>query len=299
MRYCLSCLAILLFVPFAVARAQDAPPDRIAVLSWALAELVLELDIRPVGVADVAGYRQWVAQPPLPDGIADLGLRQEPNVERLAELAPDLILASDRQADLLPMLERIAPVRMIEGFDVAQDNARASRDAYLDLARLTGRESLAKARLARLDARIAAAGARVRDHFGGKVPAILPIRLQTPETLRLHGANSMALAALEGMGLRHAAPGEPTDWGFVQKRIEDLAGFEQAIVLQIGPFAEAGRLGAKPIWQFMPFIRAGRYAETRTVWTFGGVFSLGYLAEAFADALLTLDPDAARLGIAP
>jgi len=39
------------------------------------------------------------------------GLRQEPNVERLATLAPDLILASDQQVDLQPVLERIAPVR--------------------------------------------------------------------------------------------------------------------------------------------------------------------------------------------
>lgn len=102
------------------------------------------------------------------------------------------------------------------------------------------------------------------------------------------------MAALDGMGLRHAAPGKASDWGFVQKRVEDLARYEQAIILHIGPFAERDTLAARPIWQFMPFIRAGRYAETRTVWTFGGVFSLGHLAEAFADALLTLDARVAR-----
>ncbi|MGX0876476.1 ABC-type Fe3+-hydroxamate transport system substrate-binding protein [Roseovarius sp. MBR-154] len=294
MRHALISLALFLMLPLGTARAEDAPPERIAALSWSLAELLIELDIRPVGVADVAGYRQWAVRPALPEGIPDLGLRQEPNVERLAALAPDLILASDQQADLVPVLERVAPVRLIRGFDAAQDNALASRAAYLDLARLTGREALAHERLAALDARIAAAGARVRDHFGGAVPPVLPVRLLTPESLRLHGANSMALAALEGMGLEHPAPGDPTEWGFVQKRIEDLAQFEQAIVLQIGPFAEQGALAARAIWQFMPFIRAGRYAETRPVWTFGGVFSLGYLAEAFGDALFTIDPEAAR-----
>ncbi|MGI3209788.1 ABC transporter substrate-binding protein [Roseovarius tibetensis] len=294
MRHALFCLALSLLLPACAARAGDAPPDRIATLSWVLTELVLELDIRPVGVADVAGYRQWVARPTLPDGIPDLGLRQEPNIERLADLDPDLILAADQQADIVPLLRRIAPVRVIDGFDAAQDNARASRAAYLALARLTNREALARDRLAALDARIAAAGARVREHFGGEVPPILPIRLLNPESLRLHGANSMALAALDGMGLRHAAPGKASDWGFVQKRVEDLARHEQAIILQIGPFAEKYALAARPIWQFMPFIRAGRFAETRTVWTFGGVFSLGHLAEAFADALLTLDARVAR-----
>jgi iron complex transport system substrate-binding protein len=294
MRFWLTGLVTLLFLPLSAAHADDAPPMRIATLNWALAELVLELDMRPVGLADVAGYRKWVGQPDMPQGVADLGLRQEPNIERLADLAPDLILASDRQADLVPVLKRIAPVRVIRGFDAAQDNAAASRTAYLDLARDLDREDLARDRLAALDARIAAAGQRVRDHFGEDVPPILPIRLMTPESLRLHGANSMALAALRRMGLDHPAPGKPTDWGFVQKRIEDLAAYEHAIVLQIGPFADKDALAAKPIWQFMPFIRAGRYAETRPVWTFGGVFSLGYLADAFADALVTIDPEAAR-----
>ncbi len=294
MRYALICLALSLMLPLGAARAEHAPPERIAAVSWSLAELLIELDVRPVGVADVAGYRQWVVHPALPEDIPDLGLRQEPNVEQLAALAPDLILGSDQQADLVPVLERIAPVRLIDGFDAAQDNAGASRAAYLDLARLTGREALARDRLAALDARIAAAGARVRDHFGGPVPPVLPIRLLTPESLRLHGANSMVLAALEGMGLEHPAPGDPTDWGFVQKRVEDLADFERAIVVQIGPFAERDALEVRPIWQFMPFIRAGRYAETRPAWTFGGVFSLGYLAEALADALLTIDPEAVR-----
>lgn len=294
MRHRLVTLLILLTLSATPGRAQDEAPPRIATLSWALTEHVLELDIVPVGVADVAGYRQWVRRPALGEGVVDLGLRQEPNIERLADLAPDLILASERQADLVPVLRRIAPVRVIRGFDAAQDNAAAARAAYLDLARDLDRTSLARDRLAALDARIAAAGARVRDHFGGEVRPILPIRLLTPESLRVHGANSMALAALDGMELRHAAPGQPTAWGFVQKRVEDLAGFKHAIVLQIGPFAEKDTLAARQIWQFMPFIRAGRYAETSAVWTFGGVFSLGYLAETFSGALLSIDPDAVR-----
>lgn len=121
---------------------------------------MLELDIVPVGVADVAGYRQWVRRPVLGEGVVDLGLRQEPNIERLADLAPDLILASDRQADLVPVLRRVAPVQVITGFDAAQDNAAAARAAYLDLARDLDRTALARDRLAALDARIAGCWAR-------------------------------------------------------------------------------------------------------------------------------------------
>ncbi|NNU82143.1 iron-siderophore ABC transporter substrate-binding protein [Halovulum dunhuangense] len=274
--------------------ALDAPPERIVALSWALAELLVELDVTPVGVADVEGYGTWVVQPALPEGVADMGLRNEPNLEQIAAVAPDLILASDQQSDVVPMLERIAPVAHFESFTAEHDNAAASRETYLALARMLGKEAEAEARLADLDARIAAAGERVATHFGGDVPPVLPIRLLSPTNLRLHGANSMAAAALSQMGLDHAAPGEPTDWGFVQRPVEDLAEFDSELVLAIEPFPQRDELFGTQLWQFMPFVRTGRFAEVRPVWTFGGVFSLGYIAEAFAESLMTIDPEAAR-----
>lgn len=290
MRHVLIGLLFILFHPFGLHPVQAETPERVVALNWALAEVVLELDVVPVGIADVDGYRTWVRQPALPSDVVDLGLRNEPNLERLAALAPDLILASDQQADLVPRLERIAPVILFRSFDAAKDNAAVSRETVRELARILGREDLANERLTRLDAQIAAAGARVREHFNGQVPPILPIRFLTTETLRLHGANSMAKAAIDAMGLEHAAPGEPTGWGFVQQRVEDLAGFEEAIVLHIAPFPELEELQATRMWQFMPFVRESRHAEVRPVWTFGGAFSIGHLSEAFADALLTIDP---------
>ena len=180
---------------------------------------------------------------------------------------------------------------MSRSFDAAQDNAAASRRTFLELAARLGRSEAAAERLEQLDARIHAAGQRVSDHFGADVPPVLPIRLLTPTTLRLHGANSMAKAALDAMGLTHPDPGDPTQWGFVQRRVEELAEFDDAIVLQIGPFPQRDALEQTQMWRFMPFVRHERFAQTRRVWTFGGVFSLGYLADAFADALLGIAPE--------
>ena len=294
MKHFLLGLLFILCQPFAMQSVRADAPERIVALSWDLAEVVLELDVVPIGIADVDGYRTWVRQPILPPEVLDLGLRNEPNLERLAALAPDLILASDQQVDLVPRLEQIAPVMFVRSFDSAQDNAAVSRETVRSIARILGREDLAEERLSRLDARIAAAGARVRKHFDKNMPPILPIRFLTTETLRLHGANSMAKAAIDAMGLEHAAPGEPTSWGFVQKRVEDLAAVEEAIILHISPFPEMQELQATRLWQFMPFVRGSRHAEVQPVWTFGGAFSIGHLSEAFADALLTIDPAVVR-----
>ena len=54
--------------------AAEETPRRIVSLSWALTEMLVELDVTPVGVADVDGYRQWVGQPALPEAVVGVGL---------------------------------------------------------------------------------------------------------------------------------------------------------------------------------------------------------------------------------
>ncbi|ETX13434.1 hypothetical protein OCH239_10325 [Roseivivax halodurans JCM 10272] len=287
-------IAALLLCLSTSAMARDNPPGRVAALSWGLAETLVALGVDPVAVADVEGYRTWVGMPALPDGVRDVGLRTEPNLEALAEAAPDLILASDNQADIIPELSGIAEVWHVEGFDAGQDNAEVARRTLLDLGAKLGREGEAQAILDDVDARLAAAGDRVRRHFDGNPPSVVPIRLLTPTTVRIHGANGMALAALEGMGLTHPDPGEPTEWGFVQRPVEDLAVYEEAAVVNFVPFPASDELFGTQLWSFMPFVRHGRFAEAGPVWTFGGALSVASLAEAMADALVTIDPEAVR-----
>ena len=43
----------------------------------------------------------------------------------------------------------------------------------------------------------------------------------------------------------------------------------------------------------MPFVRAGRFASVRSTWTYGGVFSLQYLAEAMVEGIEQLKSPAA------
>ncbi|MHA7874167.1 iron-siderophore ABC transporter substrate-binding protein [Roseivivax sp.] len=289
-----ACLLLCLTALARPALAQDSPPERIVALSWAQAETLVALGVTPVGVADVARYARWVGTPALPEGVADMGLRPEPNLEAIAAAAPDLILASDQQEDLLPALREIAEVAFVEGFDAGQDNAAVARAALRDLGQRLGREAEAEALLSEVASRARAAGDRVRAHFDGAPPAVLPIRLLTATTVRVHGENGMALAALRAMGLEHPAPGEPTEWGFTQRPVEDLAGFERAAVVNFVPFPERAALYGSELWGFMPFVRAGRFAEAGPVWTFGGPYSIAELAEAMAGALVTLDPEAAE-----
>ena len=62
-------------------------------LEWLYAEDVLALGVQPVGIADIEGMKQWVNIPvEIGSDVTDVGTRQEPNLELIASLKPDLII---------------------------------------------------------------------------------------------------------------------------------------------------------------------------------------------------------------
>src|SRR5690606_7973612 len=87
-RQVLAALAGLALLP----AAAPIPARRIVALDWGLAETLIAIGQPPVGVPETRTYADWVISPALPTGTADVGLRVEPNLEILQQLAPDLIL---------------------------------------------------------------------------------------------------------------------------------------------------------------------------------------------------------------
>lgn len=261
-------------------------PERVIPLEWSLVEQVVELGVTPVAVADPEGYRTWVGAPDLPEGVADAGLRQEPNLERIAELDPDVILVADDQITMVPTLERIAPVLHFDTFSEEHNNAEAARETFLDLARLFGREEIAREKLAARDARIAELAAEIDAHFEGDPPKVSVVRFSDEARVRLYGANSMPVYALEALGLESGIDQPPSKWGLSTRKVEELGELAEGIVLHIEPFPQGEDLFTRPLWQAMPFVREGRFGALPPSWTYGGAMSIGYLAEAVAEALL-------------
>lgn len=89
-------------------------PKRIVALNWDLAEQLLELGITPVGVPNIKDYTTWVVKPAIPNSVEDLGTRAEPNMQKLAELKPDLILAASPQKDLILVCKLLRPFYIIK-----------------------------------------------------------------------------------------------------------------------------------------------------------------------------------------
>ena len=93
-----------------LAGPSQAAPKRVVALEWDALENLVSLGVKPVGAADLRGYRTYVAVG-LPGGITDVGTRQEPSIERIAKLRPDLIVVpSNRAGRNLRTLRKIARV---------------------------------------------------------------------------------------------------------------------------------------------------------------------------------------------
>lgn len=88
-------------------------PARIIALDWSASEILLAMDISPVAVTDLAGMKQYLKPEGLAPEIVDVGQPFEPNLEKIAELEPDLILAETfGQSALYDELSSIAPTVM-------------------------------------------------------------------------------------------------------------------------------------------------------------------------------------------
>ncbi len=266
------------------------PAKRVVALNWGATEELVELGVTPIGIADIEGYKTWVAKPALPEGSSEVGRRLEPSIESVIALQPDLIVIGSRQKNLLDRLARIAPVLYFDNYRADHKNAEVVDRSFVQLGKAVGKEQFAKERLQRRDDQIAKQRERLLEHFGHDIPKTSLVRFVDAAHVRIYGQNSMVEAALDGLGVAPAFDVSPSTWGQTQKAIVDLASIEDGAVLYIKPFPYEKQLFAMPLWQQMPFVKNGRVGAVASSWTYGGALSIEYLAVAITDALLALEP---------
>lgn len=266
------------------------PATRVVALNWGATEQLLELGVAPIGAADLRGYRDWVVKPGLPDNIVDVGQRGEPNVERILSLKPDLIIIGSQQRKLMDKLSQVAPVLYFDTYREDHNNAEAIDHSFIELGKALAREQQAIERLELRAERISAMKEKLLAHFGGDIPDTSLVRFVDTSHVRIYGTNSMVEAALDELGIKAAIEVPNSQWGQVQKKIIDLAVVTEGAVFYIKPFPYEKRLFSMPLWQQMPFVKAGRAGSVEPSWTYGGSISIEYIAEAITESLLKITP---------
>ena len=133
----------------------DSPAAKVVTLEWAETETVASLGVMPVGVADAAGYKTWDAAVPLAADVKDVGKRNEPSVDSIVALDPDLvIMAKGRDETLAGQLEKYVPVIVTQASDASRNLDRLREDTKL-IARALGKTAEGDELLSELDTALA------------------------------------------------------------------------------------------------------------------------------------------------
>ena len=172
-------------------------PQRVVVLSELDLDSALTLGVQPVGTVNGRG------QGTLPRYLLDkagkaiqvVGDLDNPNLEKLIDLEPDLILTGQTKPELLALLQEIAPTVVTGNW------GEPWKTVFNRSANVMNKEAEAKAFLARYDARLAQARSKLAKHQGEQVSIV---RWNPKGPSYMHGG-TFASSVVNEMGLARPA----------------------------------------------------------------------------------------------
>lgn len=273
----------------------DTPAKRVAVLEWQQIEDVLTLCLTPVAVADAEGYRTWDTAETLPDGVADVGGRGEPNLDALFAADPDLVIVEATAVDdpvITQLAEYDIPVLATRGADTA-DPVQNMVDTFTLIAESVGRAERADAVVADFRASVDEARQAITEadlpqtdfvYFDGWVQG-------GNVAIRPFGQGSLVGELGEAVGLTNAWTGEvDAVYGLGQTDVEGMTTVGDAMLFHTGTVDPAGgvmtELQKNDIWNSLPAVAEERaHAFPAGIWTFGGPRSSQQVLDAYVDIL--------------
>ncbi|MBO0351147.1 iron-siderophore ABC transporter substrate-binding protein [Phormidium pseudopriestleyi FRX01] len=265
-------------------------PTRIVALEWVYVEDLLALGIQPVGVADIAGYHQFVQiEPQLADPVMDVGTRQEPSLEAIAQLEPDLIIGVNlRHEAIASTLSAIAPTLLFDPYPAPETGIRQldeMEQTFLKIAEVVNAKAKGEAVLQQMRSKFEDAAQQLKGKQLAQTPFILGQFVSGAPQIRLFNNNAMAVQILQQLGLTNAWQGAVDPFGFNTAWIESLPPVENANFFysaqENNPYFK--QLKQNLIWKNLAFVKESRlYSIGSETWIFGGPLS----AEVFVDKVV-------------
>ncbi|MGR3436467.1 MAG: ABC transporter substrate-binding protein [Shimia sp.] len=262
----------------------DVPddPQRVVVLTNEGTEAVLALGVQPVGAA-----KSWLGEPWYPH-IADamgeavnLGKESAINLELVAALQPDLILANkQRHEEIFPQLSAIAPTVVSERL---RGDWRKNFELYADA---LGRSDAGDAALAEFEAEVAALAAALGDATSEEVSVIRFL----PTQIRIYQKDSFSGFVLEQVGFARPAIQDVDEFAIRtgKESIPDMDGdrifhFTWETGNGEGDAAREDAM-ADPLWQALEAVQAGKvHSVSDPIWnTAGGILAANLMLDDIA-----------------
>ena len=251
----------------------ERAPARVVTLDTGELDTMVELGIKPVGVVDYgADGLPAYFDPREIEGVEVIGTIDEPNLEAIARLRPDLIVSSKlRHEKLYPQLSRIAPTVFAERPGVAW---KRNFDLF---AQAVGREKQAAATVERYERRVG----ELNDKLPARRPAVSVTRIMADGNVRLYQRANFLGLLLSDLGFPRP-PAQNVDDFAAEVSMEQLDQADgDAIVVAVFDATKNSHddaVLASPVWKQLSAVKAGAVHTVDDQTWIGGI---GYHA-AFA-----------------
>ncbi len=275
-------LSLAAILPAKLAWAKE---QRVAVVDWAMLETALAIGIVPVAATELLQFRSIAVEPPIPDNVADLGLRGTPNFEMLRMVAPDIILSSNFYEYRRASLERVAPVFSMTVYQPGTPPYELAERVALGLGDKLARTEQAAAYVAQTAALILDLRMRLKDHASRP---LFIINIGDARHFRAFGADSMFGDVASRLGFTNAWVDKSSYSAAAPVGMEALARVPEASIIIVGPVPpEAEKiLPQSGLWNALPAVKAGRVTTLAPINHFGGLPAARRFARLLVDSPL-------------
>ncbi|QKW10529.1 iron-siderophore ABC transporter substrate-binding protein [Streptomyces sp. NA04227] len=271
----------------------DKPAKKVVALEWTYTEELVALGVTPVGSADNKGYGTWITAKgaELPKQVTDVGDRNEPSLEKIRALRPDLIVIDDdRSKSNLKQLKSIAPVASFKY--TTKPQLETMKHNFTELAKAVGKEDKAKEVIGQIDTKAADLKSRLAkaDKAGLKYALAQGFTANGTASIRMLTDDAFAPQVLNLAGLKNGWKGKSDVWGMTTVGVEGLTKVEKdSTFLYVASEADnpfTGDLAGNPVWKNLSFVKQDRTrALDPGTWLFGGPLSAVQILDETGKAL--------------
>lgn len=280
-------------------------PERIVALDWSASENLLTMGIQPIAVTDLEGMKQYLRPEGLSQDIVDVGMTQQPNLEAILNLEPDLIFAETfSHTELYDELSSIAPTVVYDNsppVDGSPTHLEALEQNIILVADAANKRDKGVELVERLHAKYEEAAQKL-DAAGLQGAKFVSTAADPPygeytfSTLRLFDNTFFISQMLSRMGLENAVTEKYglENWGMKVVGLEGLATVDGPDVHLFyihadgqDPFESDWK--DNPVWTNLEIEKSGNVHPLGTLYVYGGAEKMEALVDKVVEALTSAD----------
>ncbi|MDT2047036.1 Fe(3+) dicitrate ABC transporter substrate-binding protein [Priestia flexa] len=243
-------------------------PKKVVALELSFVDALEGLGMQPVGIAD-DNKKDMIEK--LVDGKVDytsVGTRQQPNLEVISSLQPDLIIADvQRHKAIYKELQQIAPTIELKSRESTYEE---NIESFETISKAVGKEDVANKRLQEHEQTIQELKDTLKEEAGQTVlPAVV-----RDTSFQAHTSSSYDGEFLEKLGLKNAVESEEA---YAEMNLEQLSDINPGILILAN---NEGKLITdewknNPLWKDLDAVKNDKvFVVDRDLWTrFRGVIS--------------------------